>query len=162
MHKVWNNVNPKIPLTLHLPTEKTCLELYEVFMNASSQKMWLHCVLGVIYLHMLKVWTGIHKYEGCSLSKVPEPVTFVLIKHFNLWQVVALVWVGVTCNNDNLISTAEEFLNSCQDGTNTSVCSGIMLKNDTSAEYKIYNDIVMTSRLICMTWGTLLIQQHFY
>jgi hypothetical protein len=33
------------------------------------------------------------------------------------------------------MSTATEFLNSCQDGTNASMCSGIMLKNnDTSVE----------------------------
>jgi hypothetical protein len=32
-----------------------------------------------------------HKYEGCSISKVPEPVTSLVIKHFNFWQVVSLV-----------------------------------------------------------------------
>jgi hypothetical protein len=39
-------------------------------------------------------------------------------------------WLIVNgCESKSLISIATEFLNTCQDGKNASVCSGIMLKN---------------------------------
>jgi hypothetical protein len=37
------------------------------------------------------------------------------------------------CKCKSLISTMTEFLNLCQDGTDTSVCLGIMLKNNNVA-----------------------------
>jgi hypothetical protein len=40
-------------------------------------------------------------------------------------------WLFVNdCKGKSPISTATEFLNSCQGWTNASMCSGIVLKND--------------------------------
>jgi hypothetical protein len=47
MRKVWNNRNPKKLLYIY-SFGKTCLELCEVFRNASSRKMRPHCMFYLI------------------------------------------------------------------------------------------------------------------
>jgi hypothetical protein len=66
--------------------------------------------------------------QMAQVSSTWEVADFTVMK---AWK-----WLLVNgCECKNPISAATEFLNSCQDGTNASMCSGIMLKNtDTSVE----------------------------
>jgi hypothetical protein len=65
------------------------------------------------------------------------------------------------CEFKSPISTATEFLNLYQDRTNTSICSGTVLKNSGTLmnNWATFN-VVITPHLIFMDQGTLLTEQH--
>lgn len=83
------------------------------------------------------------------LKIIPECINAFVPSHNN--EEVEVV-VHESLWKKSFAYTAAGFLNVCQDGTNASLCFGIMLKSaDTPEGYRSHINIVITSRLIFMT-----------
>jgi len=66
-------------------------------------------------------------------------------------------WLSVnSCAWKSSISTMAEFSNSCQDGKNVSVCSGIMFKNNDIWNRMSYAEVVLASLFKCYYIGNLI------